>query len=34
MEIINMQMRHYLHNGKGYRALPFSKLKLMLSSDI
>ena len=23
MEIINMQMRHYLHNGKGYRALPY-----------
>ena len=30
MEIINMQMRHYLHNGKGYRALPYTKLKLML----
>ena len=25
-----MQMRHYLHNGKGYRALPYTKLKLML----
>ena len=24
MEIINMQMRHYLHNGKGYRALPYN----------
>ena len=24
-----MQMRHYLHNGKGYRALPYTKLKLM-----
>ena len=23
-------MRHYLHNGKGYRALPYTKLKLML----
>ena len=30
MEIINMQMHHYLHNGKGYRALPYTKLKLML----
>ena len=30
MEIINMQMCHYLHNGKGYRALPYTKLKLML----
>ena len=29
-EIINMQMRHYIHNGKGYRALPYTKLKLML----
>ena len=26
MEIINMQMRHYLHNGKGYIALPYTKL--------
>ena len=25
-----MQMCHYLHNGKGYRALPYTKLKLML----
>ena len=23
MEIINMQMRHYLHDGKGYIALPY-----------
>ena len=30
MEIINMQMRHYLHNNKGYRALPYTKLKLMM----
>ena len=30
MEIINIQMRHYLHNRKGYRALPYTKLKLML----
>ena len=27
MEIINMQMCHYLHNGKGYRALPLYQIK-------
>ena len=30
MEIINMQMHHYLNNDKGYRALPHTKLKLIL----
>ena len=32
IEIINMQMRHYVHNGKGYRALSYTNCiaKLML----
>ena len=30
MEIINMQMCHYLNNGKGYRALPYIVITLTI----